>query len=205
LVDGVMSVSQAIQAVLIAVGMAAGCGPSVGDDDADAGENGEEGEVGEPDDDLSWLLGKFVKACGNDFDEVYVNDCSKSFFHEIEFHADGTMTGVEVMCGNPAKLPEVAVFGPGPVRGAATLEPADGFDHVYISGGYPAEASLHQTEDCFILEVRMRTFGSDSVHYYSRGSFGYIPPVEGCAAEIFPTEVPDAPNERIADHVIACL
>lgn len=190
-----MSVSRAIRGVLFAAGMAAGCGPSVGDDDADAGENGEEGEVGEPDDDLSWLLGKFVKACGNDLDDVYVNDCSKSFFHEIEFHADGTMTGVEVMCGNPATVPEVAVFGPGPVPGAATLEPAEGFDHVYISGGYPAEARLNRTEDCFILEVQMRYGSTDYVHYYSRGSFGYIPPVEGCAAEIFPTEVPECPAE----------
>ena len=186
-----MSVSWSIQAVLVAIGLAPACGPSVGNDDADAAENGEEGEP----DDLSWLLGKFVKACGNDFDEVYVNDCSKSFFHEIEFHADGTMTGVEVMCGNPAKLPEVAVFGLGPVPGAATLEPADGFDHVYISGGYPAEASLNRTKDCFILEVRMRYGSTDYVHYYSRGSFGYVPPVEGCAAEIFPTEVPECPAE----------
>jgi hypothetical protein len=40
-----MSVSRSIQAVLVAVGLAPACGPSVGNDDADAAENGEEGEV----------------------------------------------------------------------------------------------------------------------------------------------------------------
>jgi hypothetical protein len=89
-----MSVSQAIQAVLVAVAMAAGCGPSVGDDDADAAEDGEEGEVGEPEDDLSWLLGKFTSSsCGTDFDTAEVSGCSAPNFHEIEFHPDGTMTG----------------------------------------------------------------------------------------------------------------
>ena len=190
-----MSVSQAIQAVLVAVAMAAGCGPSVGNDDADAGENGEEGEVGEPDDDLSWLLGKFTSSsCGTDFDTAEVSGCSAPNFHEIEFHADGTMTGVDVMCGNPATFPEVAVFGPGPEPGVATLEPAEGFDFVRISGGTPKEATLHRTEDCFILEVRMGTFGTNHVHYYYRGSFGYIPPVEGCASEAFPTEAPECPE-----------
>jgi hypothetical protein len=190
-----MSVIYALGGALFAAGMAAGCGPSVGDDDADAGENGEEGEVGKPDDDLSWLLGKFVKACGSDPDELYVDGCAKPLFFELEFHADGTMTGTEVMCGNPATLPEIAVFEPGDEPGVATLRPADGFDHIPVAGVELAEASVHRTEDCFVVELRMRSGTTDYVHYYSRGSFGYIPPVEGCAAEIFPTEVPECPAE----------
>jgi hypothetical protein len=190
-----MSVSRAIRGVLFAAGLAAGCGPSVGDDDADAAGNEGEGEEGEPEDDLSWLLGKYVTACGTDFETTRVYDCSKPFFHEIEFHADGTMTGVEVMCGNPATSFEVAVFGPDQEPGVATLKPAEGFDYVRIAGGTPDEATIHRTEDCFILEVRITSAGTDYVDYYYRGSFGYIPPVEGCAAEIFPTEVPECPGE----------
>lgn len=168
-----------------------GCGPSIGDGDADAGASG---EAGEPEDDLSWLVGKFTESCSTDFESAFVDGCSAQRFDEFEFHADGTMTAVDVLCGVRGKRPEVAVFAPGPEPGTATVTPAEGFDFIWIPGSTATETTVSRTEDCLIISARNND-RPDNVFYYLRGSFDYRPPTEGCDAEAFPTEVPECPTE----------
>ena len=173
-------------------GLACACGPSVGagDGEGDAGA-----EAGEPEDDLAWLVGKYNSACGTDFESTQELNCLEQRYQEVEFHEDGTMTGIEVLCGSPADEPELAVYAPGPEAGTATLKPAAGFDHVRIGFASPPEATLHRTEDCLVLEIRFSSAGTDYVRFYHRGAFTYPPPVEGCATELEPLETPTCADE----------
>ncbi len=186
-----------IAAVLL---FAAGCGPSSGNSDGGGTAEGTDSTAG-PDDpnDLSWLVGRYLLPCQADsFERVSIDGCFEQLYHEVEFHPDGSMTGAQVMCGSRAPLDLVAEYRPGDAAGVAVIEPGQGFDKVYLYG-HAKRAEVRRTSDCMKIEVlREQDFGPSPVIYYIRGSFDYLPPAEGCGAEIFPTEVPVCPEDADA-------
>jgi hypothetical protein len=104
------------------------------------------------------------------------------------------MTAAEVLCGSRVPLDLVAEYRPGETAGVALVEPAEGDEKVNLHGAV-LRGEVRRTSDCMKIEVVRESAGVVYAPiYFIRGSFDYIPPIDGCDVEAYPTEVPVCPE-----------
>jgi hypothetical protein len=178
----------------------AACGPRSqdGESGTDQFSSSSTGDIasgtsgGEPDSDLSWLVGKYTSSCLPYPESPYVHGCKTDRSYELEFLPDGKMSSKTVFCAMSATQVEVGVYQPGATSGEAIIEPGEGFDHVYITGPTP-EAVVRKTDDCMVMEITTGSAGLLNTTYFVRGEFEYVPEAQGCSAEVVATAVPECP------------
>jgi len=170
-----------------------GAEPGTGDSSsASSGGTAPETSTGEPDDDVSWLVGKYTSSCLPYPDPPFVHGCRTDTSYELEFHADGRMTSTRVFCGMSTTQVETGVYRPGSATGEALIEPDAGFDYFYVIG-QTAQATARKTDDCMIIEVSTVSTGTVYTGYFVRGEFQYVPEEHGCTTEVVATAVPECP------------
>lgn len=178
----------------------AACGPQRQEADPGTGDSSSSSSggtapdtsTGEPDNDVSWLVGKYTISCLPYPDPPFVHGCKTDRSYELEFLSNGTMTSTTIFCGMSATQVEIAVYKPTSVAGEAIIEPDEGFDHVYITGPTPG-ATARRTDDCMIIEVSTGSGGTGNTGYFVRGEFQYVPEAAGCLTEVVATVVPECP------------
>lgn len=142
--------------VFAAIGM--GCGPDSGD----------------PPNDASWVVGRYLGGCGEDLATCIANN-----LYELTFAEDGTVASVRVECGvRKAQTVE------GQARWEATAEdgvvelfPVDDREAFTLISGGVTEAVVKRRDDCLKSDVQTTEGVSDPPDIYDyvihRGDFRY--------------------------------
>lgn len=143
-------------------------------------------------DDLSWLVGSYTRACGSDSESPFVHGCKTDTSYELEFLPDGRMLSTRVFCGMATTQEETGMYRPGAIAGEAIIEPAAGFDQIYITGPVSA-ATARRSPDCMLIEVTTGAAGTLNTSPFVRGEFEYVPEPQGCSTEVVAVAVPECP------------